>query len=90
MTQVIPKGYSRLSDEQMANLMEKLIKEELMHQYLLKSDIVQTQEFQKIFQEQKRLAQQEYQKVTGKSLKNKIRKYKGTVALYAIPKKGFL
>jgi len=46
--------------------MEKLIKEELMHQYLLKSDIVQTQEFQKIFQEQKRLAQQEYQKVTWK------------------------
>jgi parvulin-like peptidyl-prolyl isomerase len=85
---IIPKGYSRLSDEQMANLMEKLIKEELMHQYLLKSDIVQTQEFQKIFQEQKRLAQQEYQKVTGKSLtKPQIRNIKGTVALMLYQKR---
>jgi len=79
---IIPKGYEKLNDEQMANLMEKLIKEELIHQYLLKSNIVRTPEFQKIFQEQKRLAEQEYRKVTGKNLtKSQIRNIKGTVAL---------
>jgi len=87
---IIPKGYEKLSDEQMANLMEKLIKEELIHQYLLKSDIVRTQEFQKIFQEQKRLAEQEYKRVTGKNLtKAQIRNIKGTVALMLYQQREF-
>jgi len=85
---IIPKGYEKLNDEQMANLMEKLIKEELIHQYLLKSDIVRTQEFQKIYQEQKRLAEEEYRKVTGKSLTPaQIRNIKGTVALMLYEKR---
>jgi parvulin-like peptidyl-prolyl isomerase len=87
---IIPKGYEKLNDEQMANLMEKLIKEELIHQYLLKSDIVRTPEFKKIFQEQKRLAQKEYKKVTGKNLTPaQIRNIKGTVALMLYQQKEF-
>jgi len=87
---IIPKGYERLNDEQMANLMEKLIKEELIHQYLLKSDIVHTPEFKKIFQEQKQMAQREYKKVTGKNLtKAQIRNIKGTVALMLYQQREF-
>ncbi len=67
----------KLNDDQMANLMEKLIKEELIHQYLLNSNIVKSQEFNKIYQEQRAVAQKEYNRVTGKNLtKAPLKKYK--------------
>ncbi len=87
---IIPKGYEKLNDEQMANLMEKLIKEELIHQYLLNSNIVKSQEFNKIYQEQRAVAQKEYNRVTGKNLtKAQLRNIKGTVALMLYQQKQF-
>jgi len=79
---IIPKGYEKLDETKKANLMERVIKEELIHQYLLKSDIVKDKEFNKIFEQQKKLAQKEYKKVSGKSLtKAQIRNIKGSIAL---------
>lgn len=44
---IIPKGYEKLDDTKRANLMEHLIKEELIHAQLLKSDIVKDKKFKK-------------------------------------------
>jgi parvulin-like peptidyl-prolyl isomerase len=79
---IIPKGYEQLTDDQKAKLTEQLIKEELIHQYLLKSNIVRDKEFKKIFKQQKEMAQREYKKVSGKNLtKAQIRNIKGSIAL---------
>jgi len=79
---IIPKGYEKLDDARRAELMERLIKEELIHQELLKSDIVKDSRFIKAFNEQKKIAQKEYKKVTGKKLtKAQIRNIKGSIAL---------
>gem|GEM_PF-1331232 len=79
---IIPAGYEKLGDEKRANLMEHLIKEELIHAYLLKSSIVQSSEFKKIFSEQKKMEQKQSQKASGKDLtKAQIRNIKGSVAL---------
>ncbi len=79
---IIPKGYEKLNDTQKANIMEKVIKEELIHAYLLKSDIVKDKEFKKVFEQQKKLAQKEYKKMSGKNLtKAQIRNIKGSIAL---------
>jgi len=79
---IIPKGYEKLDDARRANLMERLIKEELIHQELLKSDIVKDSRFIKAFDEQKKIAQKEYKKATGKKLtKAQIRNIKGSIAL---------
>jgi len=79
---IIPKGYKKLDDARRAELMERLIKEELIHQELLKSDIVKDSRFIKAFNEQKKIAQKEYKKVTGKKLtKAQIRNIKGSIAL---------
>jgi len=79
---IIPKGYEKLDDARRADLMERLIKEELIHQELLKSDIVKDSRFIKAFNEQKKIAQKEYKKATGKNLtKAQIRNIKGSIAL---------
>jgi len=79
---IIPKGYEKLDDARRADLMERLIKEELIHQELLKSNIVRDSRFIKAFNEQKKIAQKEYKKVTGKNLtKAQIRNIKGSIAL---------
>jgi len=79
---IIPKGYEKLDDARRANLMERLIKEELIHQELLKSNIVKDSRFIKAFNEQKKIAQKEYKKATGKKLtKAQIRNIKGSIAL---------
>ena len=79
---IIPKGYEKLDDAKRANLMEHLIKEELIHQEILKSTIVKDPEFKKAFEQQKKIAQKEYKKATGKSLtKAQIRNIKGSIAL---------
>jgi len=79
---IIPKGYEALDDAQRAELMEHLIKEELIHAYLLKQPLVHTAEFQQAFQKQKEIAQQEYQKISGTSLTpEQLRNIKGSIAL---------
>jgi parvulin-like peptidyl-prolyl isomerase len=80
--EIIPKGYEKLDDSKKASLMEHLIKEELIHSYLLKQDLVKDPKFQEVFEKQKALAQKQYKKVSGKSLtKEQIRNIKGSIAL---------
>ena len=87
---IIPRGYEKLDDDKRANLMEHLIKEELIHAELLKSNLVKDTRFQKVFEEQKRLAQKEYKKVSGKNLtKAQIRNIKGSIALILYQQKEF-
>lgn len=79
---IIPPGYQKFDDNQKANLMEQLIKEELLYSNLLKSSIVKDSNFKKAFDTQKKLAQNEYKKATGKSLnKEQIRQIKGSIAI---------
>ena len=79
---IIPKGYEQLDDSKRAQLMEDLIKEELIHAYLLAQNISKTAEFTEAFNNQKSLAEQQYLKVAGKSLSaGQIRNIKGSVAL---------
>jgi parvulin-like peptidyl-prolyl isomerase len=79
---LIPPGYEKLDDNQRANLMEQLIKEELLHAKLLKSPIVQDSQFQKVFNQQKQLTQEQYRQKTGKSLnRDQLRAIKGSIAV---------
>ncbi|HIC77816.1 MAG TPA: hypothetical protein EYP02_01420 [Sulfurovum sp.] len=79
---IIPKGYEQLDDTKRAQLMEDLIKEELIHTYLLGQNISKTAEFTEAFNKQKSLAEKQYLKVAGKSLsESQIRNIKGSVAL---------
>lgn len=87
---IIPKGYENLDDEKKANLMEHLIKEELIHAYLLKDKIVQTQEFKEAYDQQKKIAQEQYKKVTDKDLnEEQLRNIKGSIALALYQRKQF-
>jgi len=79
---LIPPGYEKLDDAQRSNLMEQLIKEELLHAKLLKSSIVNDSKFIKVFNEQKQLTQEQYTQKTGKTLnKDQIRAIKGSIAV---------
>jgi len=79
---IIPKGYEQLDDTKRATLMEHLIKEELIHSELLKSNLVKDPRFKEVFEKQKRLAEKEYKKASGKNLtKAQIRNIKGSIAL---------
>jgi parvulin-like peptidyl-prolyl isomerase len=81
-TDIIPPGYEKLDENQRANLMEQLIKEEVLYADLLKSSLVKSDKFKKAFQEQKKLAQEAYRKKTGKNLnKEQIRNIKGAIAV---------
>jgi peptidylprolyl isomerase len=89
-TDVIPPGYEQLNDTQRANLMEQLIKEEVLYADLLKSSLVNTPEFKKAFQQQKALAQEAYKKKTGKNLnQEQIRSIKGAIAVALYQQKEF-
>jgi len=57
---IIPKGYEKLNDEQMANLMEKLIKEELIHQISINSNIVRVKSLIRYIRSRELVAQKEY------------------------------
>jgi foldase protein PrsA len=79
---IIPPGYEKLDETQRTNLMEQLIKEELLYADLLKSSLVNGSEFKKAFAEQEKLAQEQYQKTAGKSLnKEQLRSIKGAIAV---------
>jgi len=79
---LIPPGYEKLDDTQRSNLMEQLIREELLHAKLLNSPIVQDRKFTKVFNQQKKLTQEQYKEKTGKTLnKNQLRAIKGSIAV---------
>ncbi len=87
---IIPRGYEKLDDTTRANLMEHLIKEELIQAELLKSPLVNNKEFRRAFEKQKRIAQKEYKRVSGKNLtKAQIRNIKGSIALMLYQQKEF-
>jgi len=87
---IIPKGYQKLDDTKKSNLIEHLIKEELLHAYLLKQSLVHSEEFKKAFEQQKQLASEQYKKATGKALnKEQIRNLKGSIALALYQKQLF-
>ena len=87
---IIPRGYEKLDDTTRANLMEHLIKEELIHAELLKSPLVNNAEFRRAFEKQKRIAQKEYKRVSGRNLtKAQIRNIKGSIALMLYQQREF-
>ena len=89
-TDIIPPGYEKLDDTQRANLMEQLIKEEVLHADLLKSSLVNSAEFKQAFEDQKKLAQEAYKKSSGKTLnKEQIRSIKGAIAIALFQQKEF-
>ena len=79
---LIPPGYEKLDDTQRSNLMEQLIREELLHAKLLKSSIVSDSKFNKVFNKQKQLTQEQYTEKTGKRLnEDQLRAIKGSIAV---------
>ena len=87
---IIPPGYEKLDDTKRNNLMEQLIKEEVLHANLLKSSIVKSSEFKTAFTKQKKMAQEQYKKRVGKSLnKEQIRSIKGSIAVALYQQKEF-
>jgi len=89
-TNIIPPGYEQLDETKRANLMEQLIKEEVLHADLLKSSLTNSAEFTKAFEAQKKLAQEAYKKQSGKNLnKEQIRSIKGAIAVALFQQKEF-
>ena len=75
---LLAQGYEELDATQKANLIEQLIKEEVIYANLLKSSIVNNGEFQQAFTQQKNLIEQQY----GKSLnEEQLRSIKGSIAI---------
>lgn len=75
---LLAKGYKQLDETKKSNLIEQLIKEEVLYEDLLKSPIVNNAKFQQTFTKQKDLITQKY----GKTLNNEqIRSIKGAIAL---------
>ena len=87
---IIPPGYEKLDDTKRANLMEQLIKEEVLYADLLKSSLTKSAKFKKAFDAQKKLAQAAYKKQSGKNLnKEQIRSIKGAIAVALFQQKEF-
>lgn len=87
---IIPPGYEKLDDAKRNNLMEQLIKEEVLHANLLNSSIVKSSEFKEAFKKQKKMAQEQYKKSTGKDLnKEQIRSIKGSIAVVLYQQQAF-
>jgi len=75
---LLAQGYNQLNETQKSNLIEQLIKEEVIYAQLLKTPVVNTQAFQQAFTQQKNLVEQQY----GKSLnKEQLRSIKGSIAV---------
>lgn len=83
---LLAQGYENLNDTQKNNLMEQLIKEELIYDNLLKTSIVNNEQFQQAFTQQKSLIEQQY----GKSLNaEQLRSIKGAIAVSLYQQKEF-
>jgi parvulin-like peptidyl-prolyl isomerase len=75
---LLSQDYTNLTEEQKTNLVTQLIKEEVIYADLLKQPLVNTQEFQQAFEQQKQLIEQQY----GKSLNaEQLRSIKGSIAV---------
>jgi len=75
---LLAQGYENLDATQKSNLMEQLIKEELIYANLLKTSIVNNEQFIQAFTQQKNLVEQKY----GKSLDTEqLRSIKGAIAV---------
>lgn len=87
---IIPKGYEKLTEEQRNNLMEQLIKEEVLYSDLLKTSLTKSSEFKTAFSKQKKIAEEQYKKSTGKALnKEQIRNIKGAIAVALYQQQAF-
>jgi len=83
---LLAKGYEKLDETQKANLMEQLIKEELIYANLLKTSIVNNEKFKQAFTQQKNLVEQQY----GKTLNaEQLRSIKGAIAVSLYQQKEF-
>ncbi|CAA6817126.1 MAG: Peptidylprolyl isomerase [uncultured Sulfurovum sp.] len=75
---LLAEGYEKLDPTQKSNLIEQLIKEEVIYANLLSSPIVNNQQFQQAFSQQKNLVEQQY----GKALNaEQLRSIKGSIAV---------
>lgn len=75
---LLSQGYEQLDETKKSNLMEQLIKEEVLYADLLKTPIVNNSKFQEAFEQQKSVVEQQY----GKSLNaEQLRSIKGAIAL---------
>lgn len=75
---LLAQGYEQLDATQKSNLIEQLIKEEVIYADLLKSSLVNNEEFQQAFTQQKKLIEQQY----GKTLnQEQLRSIKGAIAV---------
>jgi len=83
---ILAKGYEQLNETQKSNLMEQLIKEEVLYQDLLSSPIVNNAQFQQAFEQQKSIVEQQY----GKSLNaEQLRSIKGAIAIALYQQQAF-
>ena len=75
---LLAQGYENLDPTQKSNLVEQLIKEEVIYSNLLKTSIVNNEKFKQAFKQQKNLIEKKY----GKSLNNEqLRSIKGSIAV---------
>ena len=83
---LLSQGYEQLDETKKSNLMEQLIKEEVLYADLLKTPIVNNSKFQEAFEQQKSVVEQQY----GKSLNaEQLRSIKGAIALTLYQQKEF-
>jgi parvulin-like peptidyl-prolyl isomerase len=75
---LLSEGYNQLDETQKSNLIEQLIKEEVLYAELLKTSVVNSPQFQQAFDQQKGLVEQQY----GKQLNTEqLRSIKGSIAV---------
>ena len=83
---LLSKDFKTLDETKKQILIEQLIKEEVLYGHLLKSPLVNTQEFQQAFNQQKALVEQQY----GKQLnQEQLRSIKGAIAVALYQQKEF-
>jgi parvulin-like peptidyl-prolyl isomerase len=79
-------GFAKLDETKKSALIEQLIKEEVLYANLLKSSLVNSQEFKNAFNKQKTLVEQQY----GKKLNTEqLRSIKGAIAVALYQEKEF-
>ncbi len=83
---LLSKEFKNLDETKKQMLIDQLIKEEVLYGELLKSSLVNTQEFKKAFNQQKELVERQY----GKKLnKEQLRSIKGAIAVALYQQKEF-
>ena len=83
---LLSKDFKTLDETKKQILIEQLIKEEVLYGHLLKSPLVNTQEFQQAFNQQKALVEKQYRK---KLNKEQLRSIKGAIAVALYQQKEF-